>query len=328
MNIWYSLTPVDTLFFRGAEPLEAGQLDAQTLFPPPVSVVSGALRTTLLKQRSIPIAAYKEASCAPEILDAIGRYGQQAPFKITALFLRKDGEDFLPCPASWFVNLSMVEQNNDAASGSRYFMGCTLLRPKPTALQTSTLRLSSSAGLDLPMLPIGEPMSLAGFWMRRGLLENPPETLAQGDILPITEFYDAESRTGIGLDRNRKVEKGKLYTARHIRLRQGVSFIIGVDRELGLKNSGMVQLGGEQRLCGYETTEVPPLPKGSAPCYMNLAPVELAPQMLEQVYYAPKPVTIAGWDLSRRFHKPTVTWLPAGAVFYNNINSICVPLGG
>ena len=50
MNIWYELTPVDTLFFRGAEAMEAGLLGTGALFPPPVSVVLGALRSAVVRQ--------------------------------------------------------------------------------------------------------------------------------------------------------------------------------------------------------------------------------------------------------------------------------------
>ncbi|MDR3347448.1 MAG: hypothetical protein LBN32_02415 [Helicobacteraceae bacterium] len=43
--IWYELTPFDTLFFRGAIPLEAGLPVSDNLFPPPASVIKGAIWT-------------------------------------------------------------------------------------------------------------------------------------------------------------------------------------------------------------------------------------------------------------------------------------------
>ena len=56
MNTWYELTPADTLFFRGSEPLEAGQLSRAALFPPPVTVLQGAIRTAVLKRHGVSFA--------------------------------------------------------------------------------------------------------------------------------------------------------------------------------------------------------------------------------------------------------------------------------
>jgi hypothetical protein len=57
-----------------------------------------------------------------------------------------------------------------------------------------------------------------------------------------------------------------------------------------------------------------------------MAPVELTSDILPSIFSAPKPVSLAGWDLHTGFHKPTTTWLPAGTVFHRNITNHCVPL--
>ena len=56
---WYSFEPADTLFFRGAEPMNIGENHTATAnFPPPARTLEGALRTTILKQNKIPIDQY------------------------------------------------------------------------------------------------------------------------------------------------------------------------------------------------------------------------------------------------------------------------------
>ena len=45
MSVFYEIIPLDTLFFRGSTPMEAGQNVAVSMFPPPVSVIEGSFRT-------------------------------------------------------------------------------------------------------------------------------------------------------------------------------------------------------------------------------------------------------------------------------------------
>jgi CRISPR-associated protein Cmr3 len=77
---FYELTPIDTLFFRGNIPMEAGLLATESLFPPPPSVFAGAIRTLLGKEH----------------------YNDE--IKITAILLKKDGKVYYPAPYSWFCD--------------------------------------------------------------------------------------------------------------------------------------------------------------------------------------------------------------------------------
>lgn len=329
MKIWYELTPADTLFLRGAEPLEAGQPSREPLFPPPVSVLQGALRTAVLRQKGIAFASYKTGQCPQEILEHVGHCGQPAPFHITAVLMQREGTLYAPCPASWFVD--RAETMAGDASRNRPFspLGHSLLRAALPPKQASSLLPHSSAGTALPMVRANDAMSLAAHWVRLDCLSRPPVTFAAGGLLARSELYDTEPRTGIAIDNKRKVQEGKIYTAMHIRLRPGVSLLIGLDRAPGLTDKGLLHLGGEQRICGYARTEAPPLPEhatGISNLYAALAPVELTNELLPFVFAAGKAVTLAGWDLAKGFHKATTTWLPAGSVFTKKINDCCIPL--
>jgi len=320
MKIWYHLTPADTLFFRGAEPLEAGQLSRAALFPPPVTVLQGAIRTAVLKQHGISFAAYNTGNCPEEVTALIGASGQPAPFRVTAVLLARKEVLYAPCPANWFL-----ESNGHAGSDDAP-VGRTVLRAMSPTNAADALRLHSSAGGDLPMVRALDPQSLAGFWLRLDCLRTPPTTIASGDLLDGADLYDVEPRTGIAMDGKRKVVQGRLYSAGHVRLRDGVRLVIALDRDPGLADSGLLTLGGEKRVCGYTRIEAPPLPASAAPLYLTLAPVELTADLLPSVFAAAKPVALAGWDLATGFHKPTTTWLPAGTVFNRNINDHCLPL--
>lgn len=322
MKIWYAITPADTLFFRGSEPLEAGQPSRETLFPPPVSVVQGALRTALLKQKGIAFADYKAGRYPDEIRECIGECSQPAPFHVTAILLIRQDAIYAPCPAHWFVDGKELPSNDEGLS----FTGSTLLRAELPAPTAAPLLLHSQAGLDLPLVRARDAQSLAGFWLRLECLRKPPARIAKDDLLASNELYDVEPRTGIAIDSKRKVRQGYIYSASHIRLRPAVSMLIGLDRDPGLAEKGRLSLGGEQRICGYARRQMPNLPNQPAALYGALAPVELTEEIRSAVFATGKTSTLAGWDLARGFHKATSTWLPAGTVFTHNVASLCIPL--
>ncbi len=325
MNTWYEITPADTLFFRGTEPLEAGQPVTQPLFPPPVSVIQGAVRTTALLQHKVRFADYKAGRCPDELIAQIGRCGEPAPFNVTTQAFSLNGTLYVAAPASWYVDLA--EKKGKKPLCGNDFTGLCLTCFEPGATDGNPLNICSSAGPDLPLLPLAEPFSMAGFWVCRDRLTG--ETSAnfkEKDVLSPGDLYDIEPRIGIAMDKGRKVLQGQLYSACHVRLRPGVRLVIGLDKSAGLDSEGTMQLGGERRMSTYRTISAPEQPPGRGSLFMNPAPVVMTEEIVPEICCAGSPVTIAGWDLSTGFHKPTTTWLPAGSVFYKNINSHCIPL--
>lgn len=327
MSIYYEVTPVDTLFFRGAEPLEAGQLASTGLFPPPVSVISGALRTAVLKQRNICFEDYKKGSVTADVIKLIGKSGEKAPFTVTAVLLKHGVNIYAPAPYSWFV-----DSNKKPTNGSE-FAGLAIYRAdycNKNALQQFGI---SSSVTQLPLVVTkDEAVGLGGNWIRLELLHKKEQiTFAKGDILTPKELYGTENHTGISLleketDRpTRQVREGALYTAGHIRLTDGVTMIIGIDNECGLDENGIVTLGGEQRMSSYQKIALS-IQNGNSGRYIALSPIKADDVIRDKTFCAGKPVIIAGWDLSKKFHKDSETWFPAGSVFTENVNNQCVPL--
>jgi CRISPR-associated protein Cmr3 len=322
MNNWYELTPLDTLFFRGNEPMEAGQPTSFVLFPPPVSVIQGALRTAALKEQGISFADYNRGQVPSEIIELIGASGQPAPFSVTALLVRRNGTLYAPAPANWYLDLK------EKPKCSKEYAGTCVVVATSTAADAAIMGVASSSGPVSLVVAQHEALSLAGCWINIRLLSQTEVVFAENDLLFDSDLYGVECRTGIELNQRRTVEEGKLYSGNHIRLQEGVTLLVALDRSPGLGASGLLQLGGEQRKCGHELLYDAFLPVSlqTAKGFVALAPVEVTEQILPKVIAAHKTVVTAGWDLSRGFHKPTTAWFPAGSVFNEKINESCIAL--
>lgn len=319
MSVWYEIDPADTLFFRGAEPMEAGQLTATALFPPPISVLQGSVRTAVLRQRGVSFKEYNGGRAPEDVVDLIGKSGTDAPFDITAILFRLQGRMYGPAPASWFVDM-----DRKPTVGAD-LIGRTVKAPGRDE-DLSRFNVLTTCQVP-PLVPVqGEAVSLAGWWVDLELYSRTEPVFSDGDALSSAELFDMENRVGIAMDRNRKVVDGKLYSAGHIRLREGVSMLVGVSADVGLQETGTLLLGGEQRVCGYRKCDGPSVPEGEGGRFVSLAPVPADNALLDDVVCAGKSVVLAGWDMDKMFHKPTRTWLPAGTVFSRKINSACVPL--
>ncbi|MBN1984604.1 MAG: hypothetical protein JW795_23965 [Chitinivibrionales bacterium] len=326
--MFYEITPLDTLFFRGAEPMEAGQLAAAPLFPPPVSVLSGAIRTTVLKQKNIAFAAYNAGSVSQGIIDLVGKSGDEtAPFAVTAVLVKYNNTVYAPAPYCWFVD---TEKRPACGSG---YENLAIIKAGNLRVKTLGRLKIKTSEMPLPVVSARKTaFSLGGAWLRYELLVRPGTVaLENQDVLHAQELYAVENRTGISLlddagRSTRKVKEGALFTAGHIRLREGVSLVVGTDRDCGLADTGTMVLGGEQRLSGYKQISLTPLQLTSSDLHVTLAPVSATAENLKKCFCAGKLVVTAGWDLHKRFHKPSQSWFPAGSVFSENINNQCVPL--
>lgn len=322
MKTWYELTPLDTLFFRGNEPMEAGQATAAPLFPPPVTVIQGALRTALLRERGITFSDYKQLKIPGDLIELIGRCGEDSPFAVTALLLKRNGILYSPAPASWFIDTD----NKPESAGD--YVGKKVITATSTAVDAAGMGIVSSSGPLSLVVARKEAMSLVGCWVNVALFTQDSVTLGQNDLLTAAELFTTENRIGIGIDSQRKVVEGKLYSANHIRLRDGVTILVATDKNMGLAGPGMLHLGGEQRKCRYELLTVNPVFKSEAvqKGHICLAPLAATQDNLATAVAAHKLSMTAGWDLSKGFHKPSVTWFPAGSVFSENINNSCIPI--
>ena len=107
---WIEIDPLDTLFFRGSEPMVAGQNhEVRSVFPPMPSTILGALRTAILAQRGVSLAAFlqhEESSPVVQSLPLLGS-AEKSGFAVAGPLIEAEiaggaRETFLPSPAHWF----------------------------------------------------------------------------------------------------------------------------------------------------------------------------------------------------------------------------------
>lgn len=321
MSVFYEIIPLDTLFFRGSTPMEAGQNVAVSMFPPPVSVIEGSFRTAFLLQKGISPEDYASGkdTSANEI---IGNPSEKAAFEVSSILIKKNGQFYAKVPASWYLD---SEKNPKEKTD---YIGKTIVEAKRNQKFLDDMFVMSSSE-SLPFAQAKEnAQPLGNIWVSIDFINSARKVLEENDFLLQNEILSFEQRTGIALDSSKHTVEGQLYSASHIRLLDGVSMIVGISKEIGLKDSGKIQLGGERRLCSYRKIDfcMPEKSENMGNQFLSPAPVEATKEILESLIASSKLVITSGWNLAKGFHKPTTSWIPAGAVFTKNINGICIPL--
>lgn len=301
---WYMFKPIDTLFFRGAEPMNIGENHtAAANFPPPAETLAGALRTAMLVQNGISLTDYYATNLDADILSMIGAPGETPGFDIIGPLFQSDETNFVPAPYSWFMEKE--EKNKSSVKVYKSFSLCSDL------IKTSGSDLAWAKG-DTGVLE-----SLGGKWVDAAALHTANESITKKETL---DFFAIESRTGIALARNRSVREGHLYSFNHARLKRDVSIVFGVDKDLPLAKKGVLKLGAEQRFGAYHTIEPIPFEKGVSGQFLSLSMVAGSQDSNAAVIATGKIQYIGGWDLKKRFHKPMQGYFPSGSVFNQKFN--------
>lgn len=359
---WLVLDPLDTLFFKGSEPMQAGENhEVRTVFPPMPSTIMGAITTAILRQRHLnPREFTRDGGPSSEISQnypLLGSPGKPGFAILGPLFRLTNSAGtmdwLLPAPAHWYselpdskqeqmqeISLKRADLLSDAAvslgvcgsvatpvwlrqpapQGLESLAGCWL---NPAALQA--MREDQDKVFFFPHLdrPWDEPL-------RKKIQPHKPT------ILPSKALSGYESRTGIALTPlARRVRQGHLYAATQVRLHAGVALLVGLSAKLCpdyLNPTGVLQLGGEQRVAGYQVLpasqfQVDP---GNSPWIMSLSPLpynRLRENGWEAHPRASGPlIRLAGWDMQKNFHKAITAYLPAGTVIRTGVDE-AAPFG-
>lgn len=315
MTDWYSFNPVDTLFFKGAEPMNMGEHHtASYVFPPPAHTISGALRTAVLLQHGISFEDYGRGNGSQNILEAIGRAGEDAPFTVLGPLLTKGDELYIPAPCNWFAEERDDDERNEEVT---VFRGRMI---ETTIIKTEHPRICWAKGEKRDLV------SLGGKWIKGTDLNSHKEAI---QVLSTADFFAVEQRTGIALHRNRKIREGHLYSFNHARLKQGVTITFGVDKTLPLAEEGTLSLGAEQRFGSYKRMSDLPLKlEEQSAFYMALSVIEGTEEVNNAVVATGKIQYFGGWDLKRGFHKPMKGFFPAGTVCTKKIKCNFIAIQG
>ncbi|HHO48846.1 MAG TPA: hypothetical protein ENN06_10430 [Desulfobacteraceae bacterium] len=343
---WLRITPLDTMFFKGSEPMTAGvDHEVRTVFPPlPVTLV-GAIRTAVLGQRNIDPYQYTGDGTD----DIVRRYpllgtpdapGFRLAGPLFAVTVAKGNEVFFPAPAHWHGDPKGAE--------TRGSMSVTTAVPATSLL--TAVRLSGSTTNPLWLLDPRDHRrkSLAGWWANAAAFTTMAEAgsadllslLVRKDfikdfipgkpaILPMSAFAVTEARTGIALEHPlRRVRQGHLYSSTHVRLWPEVTLLAGLSEALcpdTLDSDGIMQLGGERRMARYTALDgthiaLPQQTCNSGQWAVAVSAVpwaEFEAAGLVGTTRASGPlVRMGGWNMKNGFHKKMTAWLPPGTVVH------------
>lgn len=310
MTNFYEITPLDTLFFRGSTPMEAGQYSAISLFPPPASVLKGAFWTAYCKKNAL--------SFSENLQDG------EIPITIRGLFIKKtfdDGKEkyYVPAPATWYYDCGDKAKKGSECKDKKL---CIAL---DKADIFSRLNMKSSAGSVVFVVPEEDAKSLANAWICVDFIKEPKANFSVDSVLLASDIYSSESRTGVSLDLNKMAKDGQFYTSTHIRLHEDISFVIWLESDFDF-GEGKILLGGEQRVSAYKKAKDISFTENNSSQYLSLMPIEATEENLSVLVASSKVFVTSGWDMAKGFHKQSVSWIPAGAVFSKKINNSCISL--
>ena len=306
MFSWYSFKPVDTLFFRGAEPMNMGEDHTVSfLFPPPANTISGAVRTAYLVQKGVSFNDYAGKNIPEAITDEIGFAGENPPFEIIGPLFMFKNELYIPTPYNWY---GQKYKNKEEYYKTRVYKSFI---PETNLIKTKNKLFWVMGGND-------DIENLGGKWINfKSLYSNTVEK----EIYKPEYFYTYETRTGIAINNSRSVRKGHLYTFKHARLKEDVYLVFGINKNISIDEKGTLKLGAEQRFGKYEKIELDNLNfNGGGKYYLSLSIQECNKESNENIIATGKIKYIGGWDLNKQFHKPMVGYFSSGSVFNKRIS--------
>ncbi|GHT89546.1 hypothetical protein AGMMS49545_00040 [Betaproteobacteria bacterium] len=335
------LEPLDVLFLRGnklfGDPGSYG--DAQ--MPPSPSVAAGAIRSRILADDRIDLAAFERGEIRHPVL---GTPQQPGEFALTTFHLarrNKNGaiEPLFAPPADLVLT---INEQTDA--------------PQVQALHPGVITHGIQSSYPLAQLPVlaqekrSKPAS--GYWLTLAGWQ----TVLRGELpantqhwLHVSKLWRTDERVGIGMDAaTDSVAEGRLFTTQAIALESDtesdIGFLVAVS---GAEppQSGSLRFGGDGRAVAIRLADVRlPEPDYAAlaaarRCRIILTTPGIFPQgwlptgaspveggtadfVLHGVRGKIKAAavsrfeTVSGWDLANRQPKPAERAVPTGSVYW------------
>ncbi len=329
--------PTDTWFFRESRPMEANN-ELQSVFPPPVRTLAGAVRSVIGEQMGVKWHLFKEKSTdstCQKLRQVIGIGDDLGLLSLQGAWLMYQSERLYPTP------LHLMEKDNA-------FIQLKLDIETTHCDLGEHVRLTRLADKDRGAA------SLENTWLPQAAMQNllngePPQT----DQLKRTkDLFVQESRLGIANHyQTRAVKKGALYQTRHIRPNSNTAVALDVKGlPTDFPTQTIIRLGAEGRTASVEcqpkptsNLEQPPI-KGRkfalyllTPLYRENTPANqplpgFAQQTADNLTYwqgeingvslkllgavSGKMQREGGWDMAKHEPREVVNLTPAGSVFF------------
>jgi CRISPR-associated protein Cmr3 len=321
------LSPVDVWLFRDGRPFSAGSDHrAESLFPPPPSVVQGALRSHHLVIKGVPLHDRERVA---EVVGTTTSF--PAGFRIRGPFVAREEKEEADSTTSMHRYFPLPEDACNVSGREDVFRAVAPVTKNGILTRCPTPRL---------LLESGEPRKREGEWWLRedqmaNYLKGQDVTAQRADTL-----YVRELRPGISLDAGRRTtSEGMLFEAEYIRPRDGVGLEVRVDGLDGWPDSGVLRLGGESRAARF--LQLPPAPPAPAPaplperfklCFATPTYFERGWQPADWTTFFEGEAdcvaaavgryrSIGGFDMAgsvgtEGVHKPARRYVPSGSVYF------------
>lgn len=344
-TITLSIKPLDTLFFRNGRPFDMGDDTwAEGMFPPPLSVIYGALRTFLLTKTpelydDIKLAAKNRTNLPDEHL--LNKFS----INKVALFItdknKGEGAVYYPNP------LELAEQKEEIAG--KVF----------AENETTDNTIISSLDIPLNMFRTKKEVKEAkGAYLSAGNFEKYLSSAHNVDFLPyLSQESFTKNEAKIGIKKDRKTHSSEEHALYRVGMKRigseahEVGFMIEVENyPVEVRKDEIIKLGGEGKQAVLNVADetywdLPNIEYNTKSKQFRL--VILSPTYFENGMYPAwlknennkitgtipnseveielksafigKAINIGGWDMLKREPKPMMKYVPAGSVFHFNI---------
>lgn len=351
------IEPNDVWLFRDGKPfIASANHRAVSRFPPSPTTIQGAIRSKVLLESGVSLAAYiaeEETTALQEVAAKIGwPSSRELPFRLSGPFLAQreniNGKvtRLYPPPA----DLAVTKSENKRAR--RYFS----LKP----ITNTPFFTDLGDSVNLLWAKTSERLTAVEGWLTEDQLEaylddadaftkSLNECQAETDedlLIQNSKLFVRESRVGNALEhQKRRPMEHMLFEVEYIRPRQDVGLLVEIASSSGQLpapiadsfgsqgSCGMMGLGGENRLARWEVIDdkLSPPPSIRSTFFKVIL---ITPAIFKEGWksanwnkFFSKPVTlcaaavkspeiISGWDLAANKPKPARPIVPAGSVYF------------
>lgn len=324
INDLFSFKPVDTLFFKGSEPMVMGENHSSNFnFPPPAHTIEGAIRTKLY---------FKDKEKYKDLIN-IGK--RKGGFSIIGPMFLVGEEIYVPAPYSWYKEVNKKEEDKDINEIKRF----TNFTDVSECIKKTKIIKSKIVDNDMIKNIIktkaekiywaksdnSELESTGGSWIKLNDIHGSSDEIK---LFNKFHFFKTEPHVGIALKEDRTVRKSHIYAFTHARLMEDVEIAFGINKIVPLDDGEVLQLGAEQRFGSLKRIknlevleEKNKRENNHHSAYMSLSILEGNQETNEHIIATGKIQYLGGWDIHKGFHKDMVGYFPPGTVLEKEICS-------
>ena len=325
------IEPLDVLFLRGNKLFGDPGSYGEALIPPLPSVAAGAIRSRMLVDAGINLAAFARNEITHP---ALGTPAAPGSFTVTAFHLarrEKNGE---------IVPLFAPPADLMLSAGENF--------PQANILQPTQIAQGIETSFPFSRLPVlaqkTREKPQTGWWLTAagwkcyldGELPNQAEHWVKS-----TDLWKIDERIGIGMNATtRSVEEGKLFSMQAIAFHHGIGFVV-TTQDGDVPSGGSLRFGGDGRAASVtEVSTSLPEPDYAAILRNKRCRLVLtAPGLFEQGWLptgatetmdfnlhgvrgkivsaaVPRAEIVSGWDLAKWQPKTAQRAAPVGSVYW------------